>query len=116
METAVIINILPQTKANVVVASVEDKRKILASCNVVEDTHNLELVSGLQEVWSQVGYKLVVWLIRMGNVNGCHSLGTIFINILWQNDKEINFLTAFYIFHESGVKTFLKWFNNNYPK
>ena len=45
METAMIINILPQTKANVVVASVEDKRKILASCNVVEDTYNLELVS-----------------------------------------------------------------------
>ena len=45
MEIAMIINILPQTKANVVVASVEDKRKILASCNVVEDTYNLELVS-----------------------------------------------------------------------
>ena len=46
METAMIINILPQTKANVVVASVEDKLKILASCNVVEDTYNLKLVSG----------------------------------------------------------------------
>ena len=34
METAVIINILPQTKANVVVASVEDKLEILASRNV----------------------------------------------------------------------------------
>ena len=45
METAMIFNILPQTKANVVVASIEDKRKILASCNVVEDTYNLELVS-----------------------------------------------------------------------
>ena len=45
METTMIINILPQTKANVVVASVEDKRKILASCNVVEDTYNLKLVS-----------------------------------------------------------------------
>ena len=52
----------------------------------------------------------------MGNVNRCLSLGTIFINILWENDKEINFLMAFYIFHESGVKTFLKWFINNYPK
>ena len=39
MEIAMIINILPQTKANVVVASVEDKLKILASCNVVEDTY-----------------------------------------------------------------------------
>ena len=45
METAMIINVLPQTKANVVVASVEDKLKILASCNVEEDTYNLKLVS-----------------------------------------------------------------------
>ena len=45
METTMIINILPQTKANVVVASVEDKLKILASSNVVEDTYNLKLVS-----------------------------------------------------------------------
>ena len=45
MENAMIINILPQKKANVVVAFVEDKLKILASCNVVEDTYNLKLVS-----------------------------------------------------------------------
>ena len=45
METAMIINVFPQTKANVVVASVEGKLKILASCNVVEDTYNLKLVS-----------------------------------------------------------------------
>ncbi|KAK7849031.1 hypothetical protein CFP56_003904 [Quercus suber] len=45
METTMIINILPQTKENVVAASVEDKLKILASCNVVEDTYNLKLVS-----------------------------------------------------------------------
>ena len=45
METTMIIIVLPQTKANVVVASVEDKLKILASCNVVEDTYNLKLVS-----------------------------------------------------------------------
>ena len=51
-----------------------------------------------QEGWSQVGYKLVVWLIRMGNVNRCHSLGTFFINILWQNDKEINFFDGFLYF------------------
>ena len=61
-----------------------------------------------QEVWNQVGYKLVIWLIRMGNVNGCLSLGTIFRNNLWENNKTINFLTAFYIFHESGVQTFIK--------
>ena len=30
--------------------------------------------------------------------------------------KKLIFLTAFYIFYESGVKTFLKWFINNYPK
>uniref|UniRef100_A0A7N2R0K4 Uncharacterized protein n=1 Tax=Quercus lobata TaxID=97700 RepID=A0A7N2R0K4_QUELO len=42
MEIAMIINILPQTKANAVVAIVEDKLKILASCNV-EDTYNLKI-------------------------------------------------------------------------
>ena len=45
METEMIINILPKTKANAVVATVEDKLKILASCNV-EDTYNLKSVSG----------------------------------------------------------------------
>ena len=45
MEIAMIIYILRQTKANVVVASVEDKLKILASCNVMEYTYNLKLVS-----------------------------------------------------------------------
>ena len=61
MEIAMIINILPQTKANVVVAFVEDKLKILASCNVVDDTYNLKLVSGkisrgVEPSWLQVGY------------------------------------------------------------
>ena len=46
METAMIINILPQTKANVVVASVEDKLKILASCNISR---------GVEPSWLQVG-------------------------------------------------------------
>ena len=60
MENAMIINILPQKKANVVVAFVEDKLKILASCNVVEDTYNLKLVSqwssrGVEPSWLQVG-------------------------------------------------------------
>ena len=36
----------------------------------------------------------------MGNVNRWLSLGKKFINILWENDKEINFFTAFYIFQE----------------
>ena len=30
--------------------------------------------------------------------------------------KTSNVLTAFFIFHKSGVKTFLKWIVNHYPK
>ena len=30
--------------------------------------------------------------------------------------KAINILTAFFIFHKSGVKTFLKWIVNHCPK
>ena len=30
--------------------------------------------------------------------------------------KQLIFLTAFYIFHESGFKIFLKWFINKCPK
>jgi len=33
-------------------------------------------------------------------------LGHIFRNFLWK--KKLTFLTIFYIYHESGVKTFLK--------
>ena len=37
-------------------------------------------------------------------------LGNIFINYLQKKKKKntINFLTTFYIFHESGIKIFLK--------
>ena len=47
----------------------------------------------------------------MGKVNGCPKgigLGTIFRNILWEKKKVMTFLTAFYISHESDIKTFLK--------
>ena len=30
--------------------------------------------------------------------------------------KVINILTAFFISHKSGIKTFLKWIINEYPK
>ena len=33
-----------------------------------------------------------------------------------KEQKQLIVLTAFYIFHESGVKNFLKWFINNCPK
>ena len=34
----------------------------------------------------------------------------------WKLIKQLIFLTTFYIFHGSGVKTFLIWFINNFPK
>ena len=43
-------------------------------------------------------------------------LTVIFRNILWENDKVIILLTAFYISYKSDVKTFLLWFINNCPK
>ena len=30
--------------------------------------------------------------------------------------KTINVLTLLFIFHKSGIKTFLKWIVNHYPK
>ena len=30
--------------------------------------------------------------------------------------KKINILTTFFIFHKSGIKTFLKWIINQFPK
>ena len=52
----------------------------------------------------------------MGNVSGCPkciALRTISRNILGGNDKIINFLITFYIFHKNGVKIFLMWFIND---
>ena len=52
----------------------------------------------------------------MGNVSGCPkciALRTIFRNILGGNDKIINFLITFYIFHKNGIKIFLMWFIND---
>ena len=35
----------------------------------------------------------------------------------WKKKKKvINILTAFFISHKRGIKTFLKWFINEYPK
>ena len=34
----------------------------------------------------------------------------------YRKKKTINVLTAFFIFHKSSVKTFLKWIINYYPK
>ena len=34
-------------------------------------------------------------------------LGNIFSSFLWKGKKQLIFLTAFYIFHKSGIKTFL---------
>ena len=43
------------------------------------------------------------------DVLGDIDLGKIFINILYKKKKKkTNFLTTFYIFHESGIKIFLK--------
>ena len=44
--------------------------------------------------------------INKGNINWCSkciNLKTNFINILWENNKIINFLKVFYILYESGV-------------
>jgi len=57
--------------------------------------------------------------LTKGKVNGClKSIGLeknleIFYG---KRKKQLIFLTAFYIFHKSGVKNFLKWFINNFPK
>jgi len=48
----------------------------------------------------------------MGKVNGCpHGIGLedIFRNFYRKRKKQLTFLTAFYIFHDSGIKTSLKW-------
>ena len=39
-------------------------------------------------------------------------------SFLWEKEKKktINILTAFSISHKSGVKIFLKWIVNHYPK
>ena len=55
----------------------------------------------------------------MGNANEC--LRTLVNNPFKKNfygkrKKAINVLTTFFIFHKSGVKTFLKWIVNQYPK
>ena len=50
--------------------------------------------------------KYFMFYVLMRNVNECSKsigLKTIFRNILWKNDKTINFLTTFYISHESGI-------------
>ena len=50
----------------------------------------------------------------MGEVNICPKgvgLKNIFRKFLLE--KKLIFLTTFYIFHESCVKTFLNWFINN---
>ena len=39
-------------------------------------------------------------------------LGTTFRNILWKNDKTINFFDDFLYFSKNYVKLFLKWFIN----
>ena len=47
-----------------------------------------------------------------------NALKKLFLEIFyWENDKIINvLLTAFYISHESDVKTFLLWFINHCSK
>ena len=39
-------------------------------------------------------------------------------SFLWEKEKKktINILIVFSISHKSGVKTFLKWIVNHYPK
>ena len=39
----------------------------------------------------------------------------IFLEIFYGKRKKLIFLTDFYIFYESGVKNFLKWFISNFP-
>ena len=51
----------------------------------------------------------------MRNVKGI-GLGTIFRNILLENDKAINFFDNFLYFPWNDVKTFIILFINNCPK
>ena len=37
-------------------------------------------------------------------------------NLGWDQVEKTNFFTAFYIFHQSGIKTFIKFFINKCPK
>ena len=51
------------------------------------------------------------YFFKIGKINKCPksvSLAIIFRNFLWEKKKVINFFTNFYIFHKSGIKTFLK--------
>ena len=53
----------------------------------------------------------MLYFFEMEKINKCPksiSLAIIFGNFLWEKKKVIFFFTNFYIFHESGIKTFLK--------
>ena len=56
----------------------------------------------------------------MGKVNGYpRGIGLEYIFLkknYGKRKKQLTFLTAFYIFHDSGIKTFLKWYINKCPK
>ena len=54
---------------------------------------------------------LYVYILK-GKVNGCFKSGleNIFRNLLWEKKEVIDSLIVFYILHESGIITFLKWF------
>ena len=53
----------------------------------------------------------MLYFFKIGKINKCPksvSLAIIFRNFLWKKKKVIDFFTNFYIFHKSGIKTFLK--------
>ena len=65
---------------------------------------------------SSISSNKLFWLKWMGNVNECRT--DLVKNLIKESfygkrkKKTINILTAFFIFHKSDVKTFLKWILN----
>ena len=58
-----------------------------------------------------------VFRVLVGNVNECRIVlvkNLIKESFYGKRKKTINVLTAFFIFHKSDVKTFLKWILNQY--
>ena len=58
-----------------------------------------------------------VFRVLVGNVNECRIVlvrNLIKESFYGKRKKTINVLTAFFIFHKSDVKTFLKWILNLY--
>ena len=79
--------------------------------NVKMDPKNLYLFP-----WDQAS-TMMLMLLFVGHVNKCRKalVNNLIKKKFYGEKKTINVLTAFFIFHKSDVKTFLKWILNQCP-